>query len=87
MSVARSELGAFVLGGSIYAVGGCDGASKVNSMERYCVASADSRSEVNGCELGIARDALGATVMRLEVNLFDCLMSQLLATTQHAAVA
>jgi hypothetical protein len=75
MSVARSELGAFVMGGSIYAVGGWDGDSKLTSMERYCVAL-DSWSDVSSGELSTARVALGALLMRLDVNFFDCLMAK-----------
>jgi kelch-like protein 17 (actinfilin)/kelch-like protein 20 len=75
MSVARSTLKSFVLGGFIYAVGGFDGEDKLSSMERYSVAS-DSWSEVDGGELGTARDNFGVEVMRLETDLFDSLIAK-----------
>jgi hypothetical protein len=73
MSETRSGFGAFVLGGSIGAVGGWDGSDALISMERYCVAS-DSWSSVS--DLSIERDALGAYVMRLEVEYFDSLIAK-----------
>jgi hypothetical protein len=75
MSVARSGLRVFVLGGSMHVVGGYNGENRLASMERYCVAS-DRWSGVRGGELGRARSALGAAVMRLEVELFDSLLSK-----------
>jgi N-acetylneuraminic acid mutarotase len=75
LSYERSELGVFVLGGSIYVVGGWDGGIKLNLMERYSVAS-DSWSEVNGGELGLARSVLGAHVMHLEVDIFASLIAK-----------
>jgi hypothetical protein len=75
MSVARSALGSFVLGGSIYAVGGYGGGKLLSSMERYSVAS-DSWAEVLGGELSTARDCFGALVVRLEVDLFDSLIDK-----------
>jgi hypothetical protein len=75
MSVARSEFGAFVLGGSIYAVGSLDGEQMMTSMERYCVAS-DTWSDVSGGKLCQSRYALCANVKRLEVDLFDSLIAK-----------
>jgi hypothetical protein len=75
MSVSRTALGSFVLGGSIYAVGGFDEENRLSAMERYSVAS-DSWSEVVDGELGSARGCFGAAVFRLEVDLFDSLIAQ-----------
>jgi hypothetical protein len=77
MSVSRMALGSFVLGGSMYAVGGfdLDGYKSWSSMERYSVAS-DSWSEVLGGELGTARDLLNAIVVQLEPDLFDTLIAK-----------
>jgi hypothetical protein len=75
MSAARTTLGTFVLGKSIYAVGGFDGEDILASMERYSVAS-DSWSEVDGGELGTARNSFGAAVVRLQVDLFDSLIAR-----------
>jgi hypothetical protein len=75
MSVARTALGSFVLGGSIYAVGGFDGENSLSSLERYSVAS-NSWSEVDDGELGSARGYFGAAVVRLEVDLFDSLIAK-----------
>jgi influenza virus NS1A-binding protein len=75
MSVARSTLRSFVLGGSIYAVGGFDGRNWLSSMERYSVAS-DSWSEVDGGELGTARNAFCVYVVRLEMDLFASLIAK-----------
>jgi hypothetical protein len=75
MSVARTALGSFVLGGSIYAVGGFDGENSLSSLERYSVAS-NSWSEVDGGELGTARTCFGALVVRLEMDLFDSLIAK-----------
>jgi hypothetical protein len=76
MSVARTLFGSFVLGGSIYAVGGFDEEdSKLSSVERYSV-DLDSWSEVVGGELGTARSSFGAFVVRLEVGLFDSLIAK-----------
>jgi hypothetical protein len=68
-------LGAFLLGGSIYAVGGFNADSWLASMERYCVAS-DSWSEVSDGMLSQARAPLGVIVMPVEENLFDSLMAR-----------
>jgi hypothetical protein len=75
MSVVRSTLGSFVLGGSIYAVGGYDGENMLSSMERYSVAT-DSWSEVLDGELGTARECFGAIVVRFEMDLFDSLITE-----------
>jgi hypothetical protein len=75
MSVARMVFRSFVLGGSIYAVGGLDGEDRFSSMERYSVAS-NSWSEVDGGELGTARNCFGAVAVRLEVDLFDGLIAK-----------
>jgi hypothetical protein len=75
MSIARSMLGSFVMGGSIYAVGGSDGEKWLSSMERYSMGS-DSWSEVPGGEMGTARDLLRTFVVRLEVDLFDSLIAK-----------
>jgi hypothetical protein len=75
MSIARGICGAFVLGGSIYAVGGFDGEDRLSSMERYSVAL-DSWSEVDGGELGTARSYFGALAVRLEMDLFDSLIAK-----------
>jgi N-acetylneuraminic acid mutarotase len=75
MSIARSVCGAFVLDGSIYAVGGFDGEERLSSMERYSVAS-DSWSEVDGGELGTARNRLSVHMMQLEVDLFYGLIAK-----------
>jgi hypothetical protein len=63
MAVARTSLGSFVLGESIYAVGGFDGDYRLSSMERYSVAS-DSWSEVHGGELSTVRSWFGTLVVR-----------------------
>jgi N-acetylneuraminic acid mutarotase len=75
MSVARGAFCAFVLNGSIHVVGGQNSAGRVKSMERYCVAS-DSWANVRGGKIGQKKGAFGATVMRLEVNIFDSLVAK-----------
>jgi N-acetylneuraminic acid mutarotase len=75
MCITRSTPGSFVLGGSIYAVGGYSGRGTLSSMERYSVAS-DSWAEVLGGELSTARDCFGSFVVRLEVDLFDSLIDE-----------
>jgi N-acetylneuraminic acid mutarotase len=74
MSVARSTLGSFVLGGTLYSVGGHSGGEGLSSMERYCVAENRWRAVIGG-ELSTARECLGALVVRLEVDLFDSLIT------------
>jgi hypothetical protein len=83
MSVARSTLGYFVLGGSIYAVGGFDGGSRVSSVERYSVAL-DSWSEVIRGELGCARSSFGALVVRSEMDLFESLIAKACGVVSRA---
>jgi hypothetical protein len=75
MSVARTSLGSFVLGGNLYAVGCFDGENTLSSMERYSVAL-DSWSEALDGDLGTARDCFGAHVVRLEVDFFDSLIAE-----------
>jgi hypothetical protein len=75
MSAPRMALGSFVLGGSIYAVGGFDGKHRLSSMERCSLAS-DSWSDVDGGELGTARNCFGALVVRLERDFFDSLIAK-----------
>ena len=76
LSIERAGLGAFVLGGSIYAVGGRDDENKrLTTVECYCITS-DSWSPVIGGELGHARSALGVVVTRLEVGLLDSLITK-----------
>jgi hypothetical protein len=75
MSVGRVEHGAFVLDGSIYAVGGWDGEQCLTSMERYCVAE-DSWLETLRGELSTVRNDFGALVVRSEMNFFDDLIAR-----------
>jgi hypothetical protein len=75
MSVAQMGFGAFVLGGSIHAVGGWVGRDPLTSMERYCVAS-DSWSEVGGADLNTARGSSGTQAMRFKVELSDSLIAK-----------
>ena len=75
MLTARSACETFVLGRSIHAVGGWDGAQELSSVERYCVAS-DSWSEVSDMKMRQKRRAIGAHAMQLEVDLFDSLAAK-----------
>jgi hypothetical protein len=75
MSVARTTFESFVMGGSVYAVGGFNKGIRLSSTERYSVAS-DRRSQVLGGELGTARRSYGVHVIRLEMGLFDSLIAR-----------
>jgi hypothetical protein len=72
MSVGRAIFGAFVLGGSVYAVGGD---LTPTSMELYCVAT-NSWSEVSGGKLGEERDDFSVHTIHVDVNFFDNLIAK-----------